>query len=451
MVTDESLPVEDRISQLLQHLGVKQAHFAARVPSDWQGLVQKYPESVASLTLLCPRPSNLKPLAVLGPRVMVVTGDKGTDAETLKRSLEEIPEARLVALRDYSPSSASDIGAEQTDAIGTAMLDFLQSINREEQPQRVSSPASAQGSSHDVEGEVAGILYRIQGSGPPLVLCPLQYSPSQWDPLLPRLSQKYSTISVGGPYLAAVGSLEKRARGGYLAAVQRVVEEARLKPGERVLDVGCGPGSLDRWLARYTGGANPITGIDPSTYLVREARAMVKGEGLEETVDFHEGSGDSLPFPDGAFDVAMSFTAMQYVDADQMIREMMRVIKPGGRVAVLARGDDRPNLINVSLPPDLKSKVEGQRNERPNELGCNDSSLYRRFHRAGLTDVKMFPQLAIYTPATDGERLKDAEGRILPVLSPEEAEEFHSAVAQARADGSYFVAEWFHCAVGARR
>ncbi len=144
----------------------------------------------------------------------------------------------------------------------------------------------------------------------------------------------------------------------------------------------------------------------------------------------------------------MSFTAMQYVDADRMLTEMMRVTGPGGRVAVLARGDDRPNLITVPLRAELKSKIEGVRNQRRNELGCNDASLYRRFHQAGLTKVKMFPQLAVFTLATDGPRLDDVQDRFLNVLDAEELEEFRGALAQALEDGSFFVAEWFHCAVG---
>jgi hypothetical protein len=92
--------------------------------------------------------------------------------------------------------------------------------------------------------------------------------------------------------------------------------------------------------------------------------------------------------------------------------------------------------------------VEGQRNERPNGLGCKDASLYRRFHQAGLTEVRMFPQLAIFTPSTDGARLQDMQYRFLSVLSSGEAEEVRNALARAQEDGSFFVAEWFHCAVG---
>jgi len=67
-----------------------------------------------------------------------------------------------------------------------------------------------------------------------------------------------------------------------------------------------------------------------------------------------------------------------------------------------------------------------------------------------LTQVKMFPQLAIFTASSDGARLEDMHDRIVPTLSAEEAEEYRSAVAQAQADGSFFLAEVFHCAVGTK-
>jgi ubiquinone/menaquinone biosynthesis C-methylase UbiE len=440
LITKTDIPLEERISQLLQHLSIEKAHFAARIPRDWQAVLAAYPKSVSSLTLLCPRRVEARSLVALASRLLVVTGDQGHDAHTLLSSLEDLPDATVVNLQDYLAGNATDVAADRRDDISNAMLDFLAGIDREQNVQRVSLPGG--------EGQVAGLLYRIQGAGPPLVLLPLQYSPSQWEPLLDRLSHHYSTITLSGANVGAVFNLETRARGGYLEVVQKVVEESRLQPGEKVLDVGCGPGSLDRWLAHHTGKANPITGVDPSTYLLREAAAPVKSEGLESVVQFQEASGDSLPFPDNSFDVTMSFTAMQYVDADRMLREMMRVTRPGGRVAVLARGDDRPNLVNVPLQAELKAKVEGERTERYNELGCNDASLYRRFHQAGLSKVKMFPQLAIFTPSTDSARLQDMQDRFLSVLSSGEAEEFHNALARAQEDGSYFVAEWFHCAVG---
>ncbi len=435
-----SSSIDQEILSLLEHLGIDQAHFGARVPQDWQSLVKKHPEAVASLTLLCPRSADPRTLATLDSPLLVIAGDQGDEAGAVRRGIQNLPQATAVALENYLPGNATDLLADRAQEIGDAMLGFLGRANQE---QRVQPVSPAEG-----DGQWGGISYRVQGSGPPLVLLPLQYSPSQWDPLLDRLSQSYCTITLGGPRVGSVFSLETRALGGYLSAVERVVEETHLQPGERVLDVGCGPGSLDRWLARHTSKSNPIVGVDPSTYLLREAAAMVRREGLDDIVRFQESSGDALPFPDNSFDVAMSFTAMQYVDADRMLTEMMRVTGPGGRVAVLARGDDRPNLINVPLRAELKSKIEGVRTQRQNELGCNDASLYRRFHQAGLIKVRTFPQLAVFTPATDGARLDDVQDRFLHVLDAEELEEYKGALDQALGDGSFFVAEWFHCAVG---
>ena len=59
----------------------------------------------------------------------------------------------------------------------------------------------------EAEGEVAGISYRIRGTGPPLVLMPLSLAPSQWDLLIATLSARYCTLSLGGPLLGVVGNV----------------------------------------------------------------------------------------------------------------------------------------------------------------------------------------------------------------------------------------------------
>src|SRR4029450_6005465 len=99
--------------------------------------------------------------------------------------------------------------------------------------------------------------YRIQGAGAPLGLLPLGLAPSQWEPLLPRVSGQYWTLRLGGAILGSVASLEARGRStGYLGVVRNLIAEIHLHPGETILDGGCGWGVLDRWLARHTGGAH---------------------------------------------------------------------------------------------------------------------------------------------------------------------------------------------------
>lgn len=437
------LPVEERVVQLLQHLGIASAHFAARSGSDWSGLAARYPDRIASLTLVCPRGMDPGLLASLAPRLLVLAGDQGRPDALVRQAVASFPQATLITLRDYvSPTIYADVAAERTDDIGTAMMTFLSRMDQQQALKAVSLPAG--------EGEVAGIAYRLCGAGAPLVLLPLGVAASQWEPLLPQLSAHWCVLTLGGAYLGMIGSLEARGRtAGYLGVVRRLLEEAQLQPGERVLEVGCGTGVLDRWLARHTAGANRIVGLDISRYLLREARALAHQEGLEGIIEFREGAAEALPFPADSFDVTMSSTVIQRVNADQMLQEMVRVTRPGGRVAVVGHAHDMPRWVNLPLPAELKARVEapGWASDRGHAQGCDDASLYRRLWQAGLIDVKMFPQFAAFA---ERARLHTLQGEILPTLTPDAAQEWRQAVAQAETEGTFFIATPFHCAVGTK-
>ena len=170
---------------------------------------------------------------------------------------------------------------------------------------------------------------------------------------------------------------------------------------------------------------------------------------MEGVIEFREGRAEALPFPESSFDIAMSSTVIQRVDADRMLREMVRVTKPGGRVAVVGHAHDMPRWVNLALPAGLKAKVEvpGWSSDRGHPLGCDDASLYRRFRQAGLRQVKMFPQFAAFA---EQSRLQSLQGGILPTLTPDVVQEWRTAVAQAEAEGTFFIATPFHCAVGTK-
>ena len=443
MTTETALPVEERLRRLFQHLGIERAHVAGRLPSDWRGLATAFPEMVASLTLLGPTTVDPQSVAHLAARLLVITGDRGPTAENVRAAVARLPEASVVFLPGYSLLGWSDVVADRPDEVGSALLHFL-GYTKSPPGQDVAPPT-------ETEGEIAGISYRIQGAGPPLVLLPLFLAPSQWNPLVSRLSERYCTITLGGTELGAVAILESRGRAeGYLQMVRTLIEETELQPGQTVLEVGCGTGVLDRWLVRRTHGKNRIVGVDINRYLLREAAALTRKDGLEGTIAFCEGNAEGLPFPDGSFDTTMAVTVIEELDADRMLGEMVRVTRSGGSVAVIARAMDVPFLMNLPLGASLQAKVEatgvvGQVTPQ----GCADRSLYRRVRDAGLTRVKMFAQLVSFDRA-DTTMVQFMEAAFVPKLSQDEAREWRAARAEAEARGTFFMAWPHHCAVGTK-
>jgi 2-polyprenyl-3-methyl-5-hydroxy-6-metoxy-1,4-benzoquinol methylase len=429
--------VDERLVQLFRQLGLDRVHLAARVAADWRGLATTRPETIASLTLVCPTGLDATPLGALTSRVLVLTGDQGTPAEAISKAMPAHPEASIITLNDYYGHPRADLLTDRAEDIGAAMLAFLARMDQLHAVKPVRLPAQ--------EGELDGISYRIQGAGAPLVLLPLGLAASQWEPLLPRLSAQYCTLTLGGAILGSVASLEARGRStGYLGVVRNLIAEIHLHPGETILDVGCGSGVLDRWLARHTGGAHRITAVDIHRTLLREAAALATKEGLAEHIEFREGNAEVLPFGDNSFDVTMSATVMELLDAERMLREMVRVTRPGGRVGVVVRAIDMQSFVNVPVRAELKMKIAALPNGLAGARGCADGSLYQRFRNAGLQDVQMLPQLATYA----GARAHAADERIEAALSPAELAEWHTAVTQAEAEGTFFIALPFHCAVG---
>lgn len=116
----------------------------------------------------------------------------------------------------------------------------------------------------------------------------------------------------------------------------------------RLLEVGCGSGAITRVLAGQPGVAE-IVAIDPSPVFLAKARELA---GQQSHVTFREGDVRALDFADGAFDVALAHTCLTHVPGpDQALRELFRVLKPGGSLAVfdgdyasttLACGDHDP-------------------------------------------------------------------------------------------------------------
>jgi SAM-dependent methyltransferase len=107
----------------------------------------------------------------------------------------------------------------------------------------------------------------------------------------------------------------------------RFAELADLRPGQRALDVGCGPGALTAQLVDRL-GADAVSAIDPSAPFVDAARARFPD------VDVQSGSAEQIPFPDDTFDAALAQLVVHFMtDPVAGLSEMARVTRPGGLVA----------------------------------------------------------------------------------------------------------------------
>jgi pimeloyl-ACP methyl ester carboxylesterase len=170
-MTEAALPIAQRLLELFRHLGIEQAHFAARNVADWQEFATSYPSRIASLILLCPAALDMRPFTGLAARTLVITGDQGAAAERVAAALQSVEGVASVELANYEALMWLDLAAERGTEIVPAMRDFLLSGDGHPSPEPRPQPES--------EGEAAGIRYRIHWPGLPLVLMPLELAPSQ--------------------------------------------------------------------------------------------------------------------------------------------------------------------------------------------------------------------------------------------------------------------------------
>jgi ubiquinone/menaquinone biosynthesis C-methylase UbiE len=140
-------------------------------------------------------------------------------------------------------------------------------------------------------------------------------------------------------------------RGRESAFRQKVLDLARLKPGESVLDVGCGTGTLAIAARRRVGHDSNVFGIDASPEMIATAGKKAIKAGLE--INFRNESIEALPFPDGQFDAVLSTVMLHHLQRkvrEAGIREIRRVLKPGGRVLIVDfAGTDRQTGLLAHL------------------------------------------------------------------------------------------------------
>jgi SAM-dependent methyltransferase len=165
------------------------------------------------------------------------------------------------------------------------------------------------------------------------------------------------------------------------------------RPGERVIDVGCGTGDDVLALARLVGTAGRAIGVDASATMVAAAARRAAEAGVAAA--FIRMDARRLAFPDAAFDGVRAERLLQHVpDPDAALAEMVRIARPGARLVVW-EGD--LDLFVIDAPDYATSRAmqrficDGFRN------GTIGHELYRRFKDLGLTDVQATPLTRVLT------------------------------------------------------
>jgi len=133
---------------------------------------------------------------------------------------------------------------------------------------------------------------------------------------------------------------------GFSRFADALIDQAELQPGFRVLDVGCGTGTLAiRVLRRFPG--IEVSGVDPDPKAIARARRKAERAGLK--VRFERAFGDETGFPDATFDrvfSSMMFHHLYKEDKPKVLAEIGRVLKPGGRLQLLDfAGGGPPNML----------------------------------------------------------------------------------------------------------
>lgn len=180
----------------------------------------------------------------------------------------------------------------------------------------------------------------------------------------------------------------------------RIADVIDTQMEQRHLDVACGTGSLAREIASRTGSGKHIAGVDPNPGMLAVATE------LDSEIEWKQGAAESLPFADNTFDsVACQFGLMFFTNQHQAIREMLRVLTPGGRLVVCVWDTLAHNpayAASVQLLERVAGSPAAEALSAPFVLG-NKQTLSELFTTAGAkpisistqTDRASFPSISV--------------------------------------------------------
>ena len=196
--------------------------------------------------------------------------------------------------------------------------------------------------------------------------------------------------------------LEERSRTPDLQAInQKLCDTVAAKPGERLLEVGSGSGILCRMLAPRLQPGGQMVGVDISLEMTMEAQKYALSERIDTGITFETCTAESLPYPESNFDgVIAARLLLHAADPGTVIREMKRVVKPGGRIVAMDWDFD---TVTVDHPNrELTRRLLHWRSDRHGGNNWSGRQLWRRMREADLQNLSVHPWVSVVHSEEDG-------------------------------------------------